>query len=59
MQIKDRENVSGEEENGFRLLKSPLPSPPKRSHIRMEFDLTDSDEDDFDLEISDGDDFDI
>ena len=49
MQIKDQENVSGGEENGFRLLKNPLPSPPKRSHIRMEFDLTDSDEDDFDI----------
>ena len=59
MQIKDQENVSGGEENGFRLLKNPLPSPPKRSHIRMEFDLTDSDEDDFDLEISEEDDFDI
>ena len=54
MQIKDQENVSGGEENGFRLLKNPLPSPPKRSHIRMEFDLTDSDEDDFDLEIATG-----
>ena len=40
-------------------MNNPLPAPPKRSHIRMEFDLTDSDEDDFDLEISDGDDFDI
>ena len=59
MQIKDQENVIGGEENGFRLLKKPLPAPPRRSHIRMEFDLTDSDEDDFDLEIADGDDFDI
>ena len=59
MQIKDQENVIGGEENGFRLLKNPLPPPPRRSHIRMEFDLTDSDEDDFDLEIADGDDFDI
>lgn len=59
MQIKDQENAIGGEENGFRLLKNPLPAPTRRSHIRMEFDLTDSDEDDFDLEISDGDDFDI
>ena len=59
MQIQDQENAGNGEENGFKLLKSPLPAPPKRSHIRMEFDLTDSDEDDFDLEIADGDDFDI
>jgi hypothetical protein len=59
LQIQDQENARSGEENGFRLLKSPLPAPPRRSHIRMEFDLTDSDEDDFDLEIADGDDFDI
>ena len=41
------------------ICENPLPAPPRRSHIRMEFDLTDSDEDDFDLEIADGDDFDI
>ena len=59
MQIQDQENARDGEANGFRLLKNPLPAPPRRSHIRMEFDLTDSDEDDFDLEIADGDDFDI
>ena len=59
MQIQDQENGRSGEEKEFRLLKNPLPPPPRRSHIRMEFDLTDSDEDDFDLEIADGDDFDI
>ncbi len=59
MQIQDQDNLSCGEEKEFRLLKNPLPPPPRRSHIRMEFDLTDSDEDDFDLEIADGDDFDI
>ena len=49
MQIQDQENARDGEENGFRLLKNPLPAPPRRSHIRMEFDLTDSDEDDFDI----------
>ena len=45
-------------ENG-RFLKNPLPVPKRRAHVRMEFDLTDSDEDEFDLEISEDDDFDI
>ena len=49
MQIQDQDNLSGGEEKEFRLLKNPLPPPPRRSHIRMEFDLTDSDEDDFDI----------
>lgn len=41
-------------------LKNPLPEPPRREHIRMTFDFTDTaEEDDFDIEVSDNDDFDI
>lgn len=50
---------AGAQDEEYRLLKSPLPQPPRKTHIRMEFDLTDSEEDDFDLEISEDDDFDI
>lgn len=59
MQTQDRQEGPDGMEMGFTPLKNPLPAPKRKSHIRMEFDLTDSDEDDFDLEISDGDDFDI
>ena len=59
MPIFEQENGRDEEEMELKLLKSPLPAPPRKSHIRMEFDLTDPDEDDFDLEIGDEDDFDI
>ena len=59
MYIKDRMNGPEEEAGEIRLLKNPLPGPPRRSHIRMEFDLADGEEDDFDLEISEDDDFDI
>lgn len=59
MQIMGPENGQGEEREAFQLLKNPLPEPPRRSHIRMEFDLVESDEDEFDLEISEDDDFDI
>lgn len=59
MQIYDKGNGPEEESGEFRLLKNPLPGPPRRSHIRMEFDLTDDAEDEFDLEISEDDDFDI
>ena len=59
---EQEERLPGEAEQ-FRLLKNPLPEPPRRSHVRMEFDLRDDGddafEDDFDLEIDDEDDFDI
>ena len=48
-----------DETRPFALLKNPLPGPPKRSHIRMEFDITDPEDDEFDIEIGSGDDFDI
>ena len=48
-----------EETQQFKLLKNPLPGPPRRSHVRMEFDLADPEEDEFDIEISEEDDFDI
>ena len=59
MQYFDQGNAAGSQEGEIRLLKNPLPGPPRKTHIRMEFDLTDSDEDEFDLEISEEDDFDI
>ena len=59
MQYFDQGNAAGNQEGEIRLLKNPLPGPPRKTHIRMEFDLTDSDEDEFDLEISQEDDFDI
>ena len=40
-----------DETRPFALLKNPLPGPPKRSHIRMEFDITDPEDDEFDIEI--------
>ena len=46
-------------EHPVRLLKNPLPEPPKRTHVRMEFDITDPENDEFDIEIISGDDFDI
>ena len=59
MQYFDQGNAAGAGDGEFRLLKNPLPGPPRKNHIRMEFDLTDSEEDEFDLEISEEDDFDI
>ena len=59
MQIQDQENARDGEENGFRLLKNPLPAPPRRSHIRMEFALADIEEADLDVEIAEGDEFEI
>ena len=56
---KDRDMDEQREYREFIPLKNPLPAPPRRSHIRMEFDLADPGEDDFDLEIGDEDDFDI
>ena len=54
----DPENDRKEETEQFRLLKNPLPGPPRRSHVRMEFDLADPEEDEFDIEIGEEDDFD-
>ncbi len=59
MQFSDRDKRPEKEEGEIRLLKNPLPAPPRRSHMRMEFDLTGEVRDDFDLEISEDDDFDI
>ena len=59
MQYYDQGSEAGNQEREFRLLKNPLPEPPRKNHIRMEFDLTDPEEDEFDLEISEDDDFDI
>jgi hypothetical protein len=59
MQIYDPENNPGAEREAFTLLKNPLPEPPRRSHVRMEFDLICGEEDEFDLEIGEEDDFDI
>ena len=58
-QEKNRDMNERGEYSEFIPLKNPLPAPPRRSHIRMEFDLADSEEDNFDLEISEKDDFDI
>ena len=58
MQIYDPDNDPGTEREVFKLLKNPLPEPPRRSHVRMEFDLVLDGEDEFDLEISEDDDFD-
>ena len=58
-QEKNRDMNERGEYSEFIPLKNPLPAPPRRSHIRMEFDLADPGEDDFDLEISEEDDFDI
>ena len=59
MQYFDQGNAAGNQEGEFRLLKNPLPGPPRKTHIRMEFDLTDSDEAEIDLEIRQYDDFDL
>lgn len=59
MQIYDPDNDPGTEREAFKLLKNPLPEPPRRNHVRMEFDLAMNGEDEFDLEISEDDDFDI
>ena len=59
MQYFDQGSKAEGENREFIPLKNRLPQPPRRSHIRMEFDLTDPEEDDFDLEISEEDDFDI
>ena len=58
-QEKNRDMNERGEYSEFIPLKNPLPAPPRRSHIRMEFDLADSEENNFDLEISEKDDFDI
>ena len=55
----DPEDGPDDETRPFALLKNPLPEPPKRSHMRMEFDITDPEDDEFDIEIGSGDDFDI
>lgn len=55
----DPEQERREDAQQFKLLKNPLPGPPRRSHVRMEFDLADPEEDEFDIEISEEDDFDI
>lgn len=59
MQVYDPEDRTDYEAQRFIPLKNPLPEPPRRSHIRMEFDITDPENDEFDLEVSSGDDFDI
>ena len=59
MHYFDRDQEADAQEGEFRLLKNPLPGPPRKDHIRMEFDLADPEEDEFDLEISGDDDFDI
>ena len=66
MQYFDQGSKAEGENREFIPLKNPLPQPPRRSHIRMEFDLTAPEErairdtlDDFELEISEEDDFDI
>ena len=51
MRYYDQENAAAGREE-IRLLRNPLPGPPRKDHIRMEFDLTDPEEDEFDLEIS-------
>ena len=59
MQANDPEDRTDDEMIPFSPLKNPLPGPPKRSHIRMEFDITVPKDDDFDHEVSSDDDFDI
>ena len=59
MQIYDPEEQQADGSGPVRLLKNPLPEPPRRSHIRMEFDITDPENNAFDIEISGEDDFDI
>ena len=59
MQIPDRTGAPEEGSGEFRLLKNPLPQPPKRSHVPMEFDLEVPDDDEFDLMTGKEDDFDI
>ena len=39
MQIYDPDNDPVTEREAFKLLKNPLPEPPRRNHVRMEFDL--------------------
>ena len=50
MQATDPNDRQGEEDRQYRLLKNPLPEPPRRSHVRMEFDIEDPEDDEFDLE---------
>jgi hypothetical protein len=59
MQIPDQIGVPDEGHSEFRLLKNPLPEPPRRSHVPMDFDLAVPDDDDFDLMTGEEDDFDI
>lgn len=59
MQLPDQ--ISESESGAFelKLLKNPLPQPPRRSHVRMEFDVETPDHDEFDIDIPEDDDFDI
>lgn len=59
MHFYDPGERPAEEIQEIKLLKNPLPEPPRRSHVRMEFDLPEEGDDEFDLEISSEDDFDI
>ena len=59
MQIPDQTGAPGEGSGEIRLLKNPLPEPPKRSHVPMEFDIAVPDDDEFDLITDEDDDFDI
>lgn len=59
MLLYDPGDRPADEPDPPRLLKNPLPEPQRRPHIRMEFDITDPENDEFDIEISSGDDFDI
>ena len=59
MQTPDQSGVRDEGHSEVRLLKNPLPEPPRRSHVPMDFDLAVPDDDDFDLMTGEEDDFDI
>jgi len=63
LKLPDHTGGTMQDTNEFRLLKNPLPAPVRKSHVRMEFDLEEPDEEgsetEFDYLISDDDDFDI
>ena len=59
MQAREPNDRQEEEERQHRLLKKPRAEPHRRSHVRMEFDIEDPEDDEFDLEINSDDDFDI
>lgn len=59
MQLPDQMNTSEGGVSELKLLKNPLPQPPRRSHVRMEFDVETKDQDEFDIDIPEDDDFDI